>query len=41
MKYKEITKEDVIRKFKKARDVKRAHLEKMEQRMREDWVSCF
>lgn len=34
MKYKEITKEDVIKKFKKARDAKRAHLEEMERRMR-------
>lgn len=34
MKHKEITKEDVIKKFKKARDIKRVHLEEMEKRMR-------
>lgn len=34
MNNKEITREDVIRKFKKARDTKRSHLEEMERRMR-------
>lgn len=39
MKDKEITKEDVIKKFKKARDTKRAHLEEMEKRMRAAYKS--
>lgn len=34
METKEITKEMVIEKFRKARDIKRAHLAEMEKRMR-------